>query len=65
MKNINQIIRSLAKLGFRVENGNGSIAKIYPSDNSLPFYSCHLGERAIHPLKRFSKKHWNIDLKNL
>jgi hypothetical protein len=48
-----------------IEYGNGSIAKIYPIDNSQPFYSLHIGERAIHPLKRFAKKKWNLDIKNL
>lgn len=65
MKNINQIMRGLEKLGYRIEYGNGSIAKIYPADNTKPFYSLHIGERAIHPLKRFSKKHWNLDLKDI
>ncbi len=65
MKNINQIMKCLEKKGFRIEYGNGSIAKIYPIDSSQPFYSLHIGERAIHPLKRFAKKQWNLDLKNL
>jgi nucleoside diphosphate kinase len=65
MKNINQIIKELEKKGFRIEYGNGSLVKIYPLDETQPFYSCHIGERAIHPLKRFAKKKWNLDLKNL
>lgn len=65
MKNINQIMRGLEKKGFRIEYGNGSIAKIYPNDDSQPFYSLHVGEKAIHPLKRFAKKNWKIDIKNL
>jgi hypothetical protein len=65
VKNINQIMKALEKKDFVIEYGNGSIAKIYPIDNNQPFYSLHIGERAIHPLKRFAKKKWNIDLKNL
>lgn len=65
MKNINQIFKSLEKLGYRIEHGNGSIAKIYPNDDSLPFYSLHIGERALHPLRRFAKKNWNLDLKSI
>lgn len=65
MKNINQLIRSLEKLGFRIEYGNGSLVKIYPSKDDQPFYSCHIGERALHPLKRFAKKNWNLDISNL
>lgn len=62
MKNINQLIRGLTKLGFRIEYGNGSLIKIYPHHTNLPYYSCHIGEKALHPLRRFAKKHWNIDL---
>jgi hypothetical protein len=65
MKNINQILRGLGKLGFRVEFCDGSLVKLYPSDNNMPFYSLHIGERAIHPLKRFAKKNWNIELSKL
>lgn len=62
MKNINQILRSLSKNGFRIEYNDGSLVKIYPNDNSLPFYSCHIGEKALHPLRRFAKKNWNLDI---
>lgn len=65
MKNINQIMRELEKLGYKIEYGNGSIAKIYPADSSQPFYSLHIGERAIHPLRRFAKKNWALDLRNI
>ena len=65
MKNINQIVKGLEKIGYRIEYGNGSLIKIYPSDSSKPFYSCHIGERAIHPLKRFAKKNWDLDLKDI
>lgn len=62
MKNINQLLRSLEKLGYRIEYGNGSLVKIYHIDSTKPFYSCHIGERALHPLRRFAKKNWNIDI---
>lgn len=65
MKNINQILRELGKRGFRVEFCDGSLVKVYPADSSKSFYSCHIGERAIHPLKRFAKKNWNIELSKL
>lgn len=65
MKNVNQILRSLNKMGFSLENGNGSIVKIIPPDKNLPFYSFHVGERGLHPLRRFAKKHWNIDVSKL
>ena len=65
MKNINQIVKGLEKIGYRIEYGNGSLIKIYPNDNNKPFYSCHIGERAIHPLKRFAKKNWNLNLQDI
>ena len=64
MKNINQIIKILNKKGFKVVHGNGSLVKLYPINNG-PYYSLHLGEKAIHPLKRFAKKNWNIDIATL
>lgn len=65
MKNINQIVKGLERIGYRIEYGNGSLIKIYPNDSNKPFYSCHIGERAIHPLKRFAKKNWNLNLQDI
>lgn len=65
MKNINQILRGLEKLRYKIEHGNGSIVKIYPQDSNRPFYSCHIGERALHPLRRFAKKNWNLDITSI
>ena len=65
MKNINQIVKGLERIGYRIEYGNGSLIKIYPNDSSKPFYSCHIGEKAIHPLKRFAKKNWNLNLQDI
>lgn len=62
MKNVNQLLKALEKLEFTIEYGNGSLVKIYPQDNNQPFYSCHIGERALHPLRRFAKKNWNMDI---
>lgn len=62
MKNVNQLLKALGKLGFSVEYSNGSLIKIYPQNSNQPFYSCHIGERALHPLRRFAKKNWNLDI---
>jgi hypothetical protein len=62
--NIEKIMRKFKKLGFRIEHGDGSIAKIYPSDKDKPFYSLHIGEKAIHPLRRFAKSNWDIDIRD-
>jgi hypothetical protein len=63
--NINQIIRKLKKLNYEIIYCDGSLIKIYPENKELPFYSCHLGEKAIHPLRRFAKKNWNLDIMNM
>jgi hypothetical protein len=63
--NINDVMRKLKKLGYSIEYGDGSSAKIYPPDKDQPFYSLHIGEKAIHPLRRFAKNHWKIDLRKI
>jgi len=65
MDNINEIIKKLKKLGFRTKQGSGSRLKLYPPNPQFPFYALHVGEQAIHPLKRYSLKNWNIDLTKL
>jgi hypothetical protein len=65
MKNIKEILRELGKLGYTIESSQGSTVKIYHPDQNKPFYSCHIGERAIHPLRRFAKKNWDIDLRKI
>lgn len=62
MDNINQILKKLQKQGFVLTRGNGSAGKLYPPDKKLPFYSIHIGNNALHPLRRFAKQHWNLDL---
>lgn len=62
MKNVNQILRGLRSLGFIMESGQGSIIKIIPPTKNMPFYSFHTGEKGLHPLRRFAKKNWNIDI---
>lgn len=61
-KDLKQIIKALEKRGFKKQNCDGSLVKLFPPDNKLPFYSLHLGERAIHPLKRFAKSKWGLDI---
>lgn len=63
--NINGIMRKLKKLGYEIEYGDGSSAKIYPLDKNQPFYSLHIGEKALHPLRRFAKKNWALDLRRI
>lgn len=65
MKNVNQILRSLTKLGFSLEGGNGSIVKIIPPNKTMPFYSFHVGEKGLHPLRRFARKNWNLDINSI
>jgi len=63
VKNINQILRELEKEGCEIVHSKGSKAKIYHPNG--PFFSIHIGEKTIHPLKRFAKKHWGINLEEL
>lgn len=58
-----KVIKFLESKGFRVEYGNGSRAKIYPPDPQKPFYSAHLSNQGIHPIRRFAKKEWGIEIK--
>lgn len=63
--NIDKIMRKLEKIGFTIQYGDGSSAKIYPEDRTKPFYSLHIGEKAIHPLRRFAKSNWDLDIRSL
>lgn len=66
MKNTGQLLKGLRKLGFRLVDGNGgSTVKIYPPNPAMPFYSFHIGERGLHPLRRFARQNWGIDLTEL
>lgn len=66
MKNVKDILRALTKLGYSIDySGGGSLAKIYHPDKNKPFYSFHIGERGLHPLRRFAKKNWSLDLNSL
>ena len=63
MKNVPQILKALEKRGFRLDYTRASTAKIFPPGPKQPFYSAHVGsDRMIHPLKRFARKNWNLDL---
>jgi len=55
-------LQHLESLGFTLEHGNGSRIKIYPPDKTKPFYSFHDSHGGFHPLRRFAKKNWNIEL---
>ena len=49
------MLKKAKQKGFSVEMANGKVF-IYPPDNSLPFYTSHPGETAIHPIRRFINK---------
>lgn len=66
MLNTNQLLKALSRLGFRLDySSKGSIVKIYPPNPAQPFYSFHIGERGLHPLRRFAKYNWNLDFSTL
>ncbi len=60
-KELDKILDKIIELGFRVEK-NGVLLKIYPPDKTKPFYSCHLGERAYHPIRRYIKNTCGIKI---
>jgi hypothetical protein len=67
MKNYKELFKALKKRGFILKNARGgsSSIKIYPPIENKPFYTYHEGEKGIHDLRRFAKKNWEIDLKNI
>lgn len=67
MKNVKDVLRALEKLGYTIDysGGGGSLAKIYHPDKNKPFYSFHIGERGLHPLRRFAKKNWDLNLQDI
>jgi hypothetical protein len=62
MLNVNQLMRELKRLGFRLDYTRASTVKIFPPNPAQPFYSFHVGERGLHPLKRFARANWNLDI---
>lgn len=66
MKNVKDVLRSLEKLGYSIKySDGGSLAKIYPPNKNQPFYSFHVGERGLHPLRRFARKNWGLNLESI
>ena len=65
MKNVPELMKALAKRGFRLDSTKASTVKIYPPDKAQPFYSFHVGERGLHPLRRFAKHNWQLDLETI
>lgn len=65
MLNVNQILKGLKRANFRLDYTGASTVKIYPPDVKKPFYSFHIGERGLHPLRRFARANWNLDINTL
>jgi hypothetical protein len=59
---MNKVLKQLERMGFTIKRGDGSLAKIYPPDKTQPFYSCHLGEKSLHPLRRFAERNWSVKI---
>ena len=62
MKDLKKILRFLEANGFRITYNDGTKRKLYPPRKDLPFYSLHMGEKAIDPLTSFARKNWGMDL---
>lgn len=67
MAQLDKILKNLKRRGFTLVHSTGSKCKLYPplEMRDKPYYSLHVGEQAIHPLKRFFKKNYQMDLLNL
>jgi len=65
MKDVPEILKALERNNFRLKYTGASTVKIYPPNTSQPFYSFHIGERGLHPLRRFVKRNWNLDLETI
>jgi hypothetical protein len=61
-KNISKLLKKLTQLGYEVKISDGSCAKVYHPDKTKPFYSLHIGDKGILPLRCFAKKHWGLDI---
>ena len=55
-------LKQLKKLGIRLEYKSKGIMLI-PSDKNIPAYMMHYGEKAIHPVRRWVKRHYGVDIK--
>ena len=55
-------LKHIRKLGVRTERKTKGIMLIVDNPN-IPNYMMHYGEKAIHPVRRWVKKHFNVDLK--
>jgi len=63
LKDINNALNTLKTVhSFRVENREGSRMMIFPPDKMQPPYAVHVCKTAFHPLRRFAKNKWGIEL---
>ncbi len=65
MKQLKKILKELERQGFRITYNDGSRMKLYPPNREQPLYSLHFSEPGLHPLIRFARKNWNLNLDNL
>lgn len=50
------MVEEAESLGFRIDY-KGNTIKLFPPDPNYPFYTAHMGERAVHPIRRYLKKY--------
>jgi hypothetical protein len=57
-----EIIDKAKKAVCTVVSSKSGSVKVYPPNKDLPFYTCHAGERGIHPLRRYLKNTCKISV---
>tara|TARA_Y100000310_G_C20625600_1_gene785706 strand:+ start:994 stop:1194 length:201 start_codon:yes stop_codon:yes gene_type:complete len=56
-----KVIKQLESLGIKVKKTKKGLFLMHP--NVKESYLMHYGERAIHPVRRWVKRHFGVDIK--
>ena len=57
-----KVVKQLSTLGVKCIYKTKGIMLLIDNPN-IPNYMMHFGEKAIHPVRRWAKRHFKVDLK--
>jgi hypothetical protein len=57
-----KVVKQLGDLGVKFKYKTKGIMLLVDNPN-IPNYMMHFGEKAIHPVRKWAKKHFKVDLK--